>query len=102
MLLQIFSVYDSKIQAFTKPFFDHHVGAAVRAFEDEANKPDSALHKFPEDFTLFHVGTWDDSECEFDLLKAPVSLGKALSYIQGSHELTPEGQKQINNPQIKE
>ena len=36
--------------------------------------------KYAEDFTLFELGSWDDSNCIFDLLKTPYSLGVLIEF----------------------
>jgi len=56
------------------------VGEALRHFEDEVNNPQSPLYKHPEDYTLFHLGQYDETTGQFDLKDAPLSLGVALNF----------------------
>jgi len=61
MLTQIFSVYDSKAEAYMQPFFFQGKGQAVRSFSDLVNDNSTLCGKHPQDFTLFHIGEFDDA-----------------------------------------
>lgn len=60
MLLKVFSVRDLKAEAFLQPFFSPTSGAALRAFGDACDKPDSPFHSHPADYILFEIGSYDD------------------------------------------
>lgn len=60
MRLLMFSVRDSALNAYLRPFCVPAVGAAVRGFTDEVNRGDSEMHKHPEDYELFQVGEFDE------------------------------------------
>lgn len=79
---QIVIIRDAKAEMFMNPVFSVAVGEAIRSFEDEVNNPQSPLNKHPEDYTLFHLGTFDEATGKFDLFEAPVSLGGASDYIK--------------------
>lgn len=81
MLLKIFSIYDTKAEAYNQPFFMTTIGQATRAFADEANNPNSNLSKHPEDYTLFEIGVFDDEDASVSMLVAPKSLGTALEHV---------------------
>lgn len=80
MLLKSYSVYDSKVAAFMQPFFMQAHGAALRAFADLVNDPKTQICKYPEDFTLFYHGDFDDQSGLFRSEPAPVALGTGLEY----------------------
>lgn len=80
--LQIFSIYDKKAVAYQNPFFYHQKGQALRAFEDAVNDPQIAFNKHPEDFSLFHIGEWDDSTGTIKSLPNPVPIEEALNLIK--------------------
>lgn len=82
MILNIFSVFDSKAEAFMSPFFMNSKGSAIRAFTEISHDKTHAFGKNPEDFTLFHLGSWNDSSASFDLLATPASLGLAIEFIK--------------------
>lgn len=58
---QVVAVRDSALDAFDRPFFTPSIGVAVRSFGDEIKRPDSPMHKHPEDFELWHLGEYDDT-----------------------------------------
>lgn len=84
MIQQLFSVYDSKARAFLVPFCCPHIDVALRVFEGAANTPGHQLHDYAPDFILFHVGTWDDNTCTFDLFPEHRNLGLAANFKKGA------------------
>lgn len=80
MIKQIVSVYDSKAKAFTDPIFIPNLGMAQRSFKIAVNDSTTYIGQSPEDYTLFHIGSWDDETSRFDLLDTPVSLGLASTF----------------------
>lgn len=56
----IFSIYDSKAEAYMLPFFQPTIGTALRSVQIAANDPESMIHRYAEDYTLFQIGTWDE------------------------------------------
>lgn len=82
MLLKIFSVYDVKAEAYMQPFFMQSTGQACRSFEDTVNNPESVFNKHAADFTLFEIGTFEDSNCSWSHHEANINLGTALEYIK--------------------
>lgn len=83
MKIEIVAMYDSAAQMFGRPFFVQTVGIAIRSFSDEIQRqaPDNDLFKHPDDFTLYHLGAFDDSLGAFSLPEQPVMLirGKDLA-----------------------
>nr|UXQ88144.1 MAG: nonstructural protein [Microvirus sp.] len=57
----MYSVYDSKSESYTIPFFDYAEGRALRSFADCCQDPAHQFGKHPEDYTLFSVGIFDDN-----------------------------------------
>lgn len=60
MKLQIVAVFDRAISSYGRPIFVTHTGEAVRGFIDEREKSDTQVGKHPEDFSLYHIGEYDD------------------------------------------
>lgn len=62
MILQLFSVYDSALGAYGRPFSSPSKGTGVRAFTDECNHvaPENPLNRHPDDYKLFHLGSFND------------------------------------------
>ena len=61
MMLQIYSIYDSKSKAFSQPFSSANDQVAIRQFTTLASEQGNNVNKFPEDFSLHHIGEFDDS-----------------------------------------
>lgn len=60
MLNYLCAVRDRQLNAFMRPFAAQSLGQAIRSFRDITNDPQSDIHKHPEDYELYHVGTFDD------------------------------------------
>lgn len=79
--MKIFTVYDSKSEAYLQPFFMQSKGAAVRAFSDLANDKAHTFGKHPEDYVLFEIGSYDEFTAAI-VSHAPVSLGVAVEFLR--------------------
>jgi len=82
VILQAFAVYDNKAKAFATPFFQASVPLAVRAFGAAANDRSLLIAQYPEDYTLFHIGTFDDEIGQLHCLAQHENLGLASVYIK--------------------
>lgn len=78
MTLKMFSVYDSKAEAFIQPFFSQSTGTAVRSFEDAANQESHEFQKHAADYTLFELGDFDQNTGITTCLEVRINLGNAL------------------------
>jgi len=82
MLLKVYSVYDSKVEAYLPPLYFKSKGEFLRSFAEAANDPKSNIGKYPADYTAFEIGEWDDSNCSFKLHKALISIGTANEFVK--------------------
>lgn len=89
MILQAFSIFDSKAEAFVQPFYSQTVGTAIRSFEQACNQVDHDFNKFAGDYTLFHLGEFDQHTGRFTELQTPTNLGLALTHI--TQAVLPQG-----------
>jgi len=80
MKLKVFSVYDSKVEAYKQPFFLSTKGEAIRGLLECLEKNDHPFAKWPADFTLFELGEYDDSNGKMLPLSAPINHGNLLEY----------------------
>lgn len=83
MLLSVVVIRDSAADAFMRPFYVVSEGQAIRSFQDEVNRKsdDNIMNSHPEDFELFLLGSFDDNDGSFSLLKSPKSLATAKNLI---------------------
>jgi len=89
MILKMFTVYDSKAEAYLRPFYMNTKGEAIRLFTDMANDQNHQFFKHPEDYTLFELGDYEDTNGSFDLCKTPMAIGKALEF-KTQREMFPD------------
>ena len=78
VIVKVFSVYDCKAEAYMMPQYYHTSGVAERAFKQAVNSEDTQFYTNPQDFTLFELGTFDDSRAEFFIYNTPISVVTAL------------------------
>lgn len=81
-ILKVFTVYDSKAEAYLQPFFMHSKGQAVRMFQDLANDPQHQFFKYAADFTMFEIGTYDESSGLLSPVQPYQSLGCAIEFVR--------------------
>ena len=77
-MLKLFTVYDSKGEIYRPPFAMVSTGAAIRGFITILNDPASEHSKYPADFTLFEVGSFDETNCKLVIHEALINLGNGL------------------------
>lgn len=82
MISGMFAVFDHKAKVFGKPFYENRVELAVRSVAAGIMDPQSMLSKFPEDFDLYRLGSFNDENGSFDLLPQPEIICK-LSQLNG-------------------
>lgn len=78
----IFTIYDEKAQAYFPPFFLHQTAMAVRQFANMANDSNTTIGTNPEDYYLFEVGEFDDSDGSIEQYPTRKGLGCALEYVK--------------------
>lgn len=70
----LFAVRDRVALVYMAPFLEVTEAAALRAFSDAAADQQTQLSKHPEDFDLYHLGSFDDSDGAFEILERPVQI----------------------------
>lgn len=85
MILEMCAVKDRALNAFMRPWFAQSLGQAIRMFTDEINNPQGELNKHPDDYDLWHLGTWnDDTGLMNPNTEAPkqLAIGKQVRFTQ--------------------
>lgn len=84
MNVQIFSIYDSKAEAFLPPFYMRNKGEALRAFEstvkDKENK-NNQIAAYPADYSLVLIGTLNQLSGEISPLTHQI-IANATEFVQ--------------------
>ena len=66
MIQNIYAIYDEKAEAYNAPFPLATDGLAKRSFEMACTNPSTDLYKYPGDFKLYCIATWDDNKGSFE------------------------------------
>lgn len=74
MKQNLYAVYDDKAQAYNAPFPLSADGLAIRAFREACADERTDLHKYPCDYRLYRIGTFDPSTGALDTLVPAVLL----------------------------
>lgn len=77
--LNIYTIRDTKSGAYNVPQSFRTHGEAERFLSDQVNlNQDSLIHRHPEDFDLFHLGSYDTDTGLITALETPTHIVKAL------------------------
>lgn len=79
MKINIYAINDAQVSAFSQPFFSQTNGAALRAFSDHVNEKGTQPNKHPQDYSLWHLGTFNDDDGTIEPVK-PSRIGTAVEY----------------------
>lgn len=80
MKLKMFTVHDSKAEAFITPFFATTAAVAERNFQTGANTPEHPFHEHPGDYTLFEIGEFEIETGKIKVSKTMKNLGLAIVF----------------------
>ncbi|QCQ85107.1 nonstructural protein [Blackfly microvirus SF02] len=82
MMLDIFAVLDKKANAFGNPFTAPNLSTGIRSFKYAANDKTTEIGRFPEDFSLYHLGSFDTQTAKIDLMIEPFLLTPAQPLVE--------------------
>jgi len=88
MTKKMFSIRDSKAEAYGNPVFLNSHGEAERSFQQLAQDPKTTINQFPTDFDLYYLGDFDDISGKMELLPTPQHVIKAVQFQRKTAELT--------------
>lgn len=88
MINKIYVVYDSAAKIFNKPFFMINDESAIRSIKVAAQE-ETTIARFPEDYTLFRLGDYDDENAQVNLATAPIRIGSVLELIKDDKSEQP-------------
>lgn len=57
---KIYAIYDTQAKAHLQPFFAATDGIAIRSVQAALDDKNSNFAKYPQDFTLYNLGSFDD------------------------------------------
>lgn len=83
MLHQVIVIFDTKALVYSKPLYFPSLAAAIRSFEDAVNTDTSDYAKHPEDYIMFHIGTYEDLDATI-ALQPSTEIVKAVTLVKGN------------------
>lgn len=103
MMLKVFSVFDTKLATFGRPWYELTEASAIRVFSDAVNDNSNQANqwfKHPEDFSLYLLGEFDDQLGTIEKC-TPRSLVTAASVFDFKKAVQPELNGLFKEPAIK-
>ena len=97
MKLKIYSVYDSKAQAYLQPFYMPSRGAALRAWGDAVNDNNGQFKKHAGDYSLFELGEFNDENGTFEIDIQRTNLGNGVEFLERKEPQDIQAAQQIIN-----
>lgn len=97
MKVQIFATFDNKAKAYNQPFFMLNTDMAIRSFTDAVINPETQYHQNPLDYTLFHIGQYDDENAQIETQSVEMLI--TASQAQAAHTRRVEQLKTIQSIQ---
>lgn len=89
MIYQVLAVLDRAADAYGRPIFVLSIGQGIRSFQTEINRAaeDNTMHQHPDDFDLWHLGTYNDNTGIFENLHEPkqLAIGKQIKTNGSRH-----------------
>lgn len=82
MIQKIFTIYDEKAHAYLTPFFLPHADMATRTFGGCINSPDHQFGRHPQDYSLFEIGLYTDTDGVIQPHDRSKSLGNGLEFVK--------------------
>lgn len=93
MEMLCFAVYDQAAHAYMEPFFAPTVELAIRGFRHAVNKPGHPFNDYPEEYTLFLLGSFSQQTGEL-VGKAPQHISVGVQVVDTGPQLVepqPQG-----------
>ena len=80
--INVYSIYDIKAMVYNKPFNIANHALAIRGFADAVSQDKSMLSEHPEDFQLFHLGTFNEHTGKYTNRLNPEPISNALEHAK--------------------
>lgn len=90
MKTNVYSIYDEKAESYNAPFPLATDGLARRSFEEACKDVRTDLYKYPGDFTLYCIGTWDATTAQFENITPPKFIAKNVRAVETVNSTSEE------------
>jgi hypothetical protein len=78
----IVTLKDDKLEVYNQPVFIRNKGEAARMMEEMVQDPKSPLSKYPNDFALYEIGTWDEDTGTIQLHENHQYLFRPVDFLR--------------------
>ena len=85
-MVLLVAVLDKKALTFGAVYTSKNEATAIRDFSIACQNPESNLNRFPEDYQLCKLGTFDEEQGKIMPCKVPEVLTSAQAFIQPKNE----------------
>ena len=92
MKMEMYAVKDIKAGIFHPPLFAHNAPHAIRMCSSVLDNEESQFAKWPADFQIFHIGSFDDQSGNIDAIAPQLLCGFLDLYTELSNfklQVTP-------------
>ena len=79
--MNVYAVRDLKAESFLLPFFMTSHGLATRMVLDALREGGTPLSQYPQDFSLYHIGSWDTVKGVLTHLAQPSLLAHVAELV---------------------
>lgn len=80
--MMIFCLRDLKAACFKNLFCEGSIPEAIRSFDVAVNDLKSIYQRYPDDFSLFHMGSVDFDTGRFTILESPREIAVARTLVR--------------------
>jgi len=80
--MNVYAIYDNKVQAHLTPFFARTNGEAIRMFAHAVNREDTDFNRWANDYCLYRIGEWDPETGHLVAAGTNENLGLAVEYLE--------------------
>lgn len=80
MKLSAFAIHDEKACSFMTPVYFNYKGQASRWFEDLIKENNNPISKHPEDYSLYHIGYFNQYDARLEALNVPELVIRANDF----------------------
>lgn len=95
-LTNAFAVKDIKSALFSQPHFVETKGVAIRSFATACEDPNTNLNKYPSDFSLYHIGTYNIESGQLTAISKPEQIANASEFVPNPPSLSQISAKHLD------
>lgn len=79
--MKMYSVYDSQLKLYSKPFYARNAGEALRSFTQAVND-ENVFKRHAAAVTLFEVGEFNEESSKISAYDAMINLGNGIEFVE--------------------